>query len=126
MSKEIYNARREAHKIYKEKQVSSVSLEELKEKLRGEIVHILCPQFPYSLDDAQRAGKEADQIIQTFIQFCKERNIYQVVEILRPIKFFHPDDNNTNTAYRQGVDDTLKRHKQSLKPVSEVVKDEHR
>lgn len=39
------------------------------EELRKTIVvNILCPQFPYSVQDARRAGEQADQILQA----CKE------------------------------------------------------
>lgn len=47
------------------------------EELRKTIVvNILCPQFPYSVQDARRAGEQADQILQA----CKEAGLRFVID----------------------------------------------
>lgn len=86
------------------------------------------------LDAISRFGKgdiyksRTDQIIQTFTQFCKENHIVQVVEGELPeLKGLTGSVSlEEKTGFLLGVEDCkermLKWHKQSLKPVSEVLR----
>lgn len=68
------------------------------------------------------AHKVADEIL----SFLASQGLGWAEELTLPIKFFHPDDNNTNSAYREGLDNMLKVGAVKFVPLKEEVKEDER